>query len=244
MEIEMDFTIGCDPELFVKEIEGNYVSAHDLIPGTKEEPYRVESGYIQVDGTALEFNIDPASSYLDFVGNINDVLFNLHDRIEGGPFSDLFISYDPSATFDPDYFDHLPDHAKLLGCMPDFNAYTGEENTPPTTTEPFRTAGGHIHLGWGDYFDVNDPEHFRLCRDVTKQMDAMLFNASKVWDKDNKRRNLYGERGAFRPKMYGVEYRPLSCRWVENDETIRFVYEQSMMALDLFFNKGVKLYEN
>lgn len=239
----VDFTLGADPELFVRHLDGHYISAHDLIPGTKDNPYKVPGGAIQVDGCALEFNIDAASSLKEFEGNIDLVMEDLYTRIEGDVYSDHHIVIDPTATFNKEYFDSLPMEATLLGCQPDFNAYTGEENVPPETIEPFRTAGGHIHIGWGKYFDPNDSVHFDMCREAVKQLDAVLFPASKIWDSDDKRRRLYGNKGAFRAKSYGVEYRPLSCAWLRTDETVRFVYESTVRAMDLLFNKGVKLYD-
>lgn len=238
----MNFLIGCDPEIFVADKDGFNVSAHDMIPGTKESPFGVERGAIQVDGTALEFNIHPADSKESFVLNIETVLDELRKRIESiDPF--YHLTFEPTALYDPEYFKELPIEAKLLGCTPDFNAYTGEENHPPHTDEPFRTAGGHIHIGWGEYLDILDPDHFSTCRDVVKQLDALLYPASEIWDRDVDRRKLYGQVGAFRPKSYGVEYRPLSCVWIKDRETQEFVYDTTIKAVDLFFNKGVRIYE-
>lgn len=56
------YTIGADPEVFVGR-EGQFFSAHGLVPGNKRRPHKVDRGAVQVDGMALEFNIDPASSY-------------------------------------------------------------------------------------------------------------------------------------------------------------------------------------
>ena len=53
--------VGCDPEVFVAK-GGKFISAHGMIPGTKKAPHKVERGAVQVDGMALEFNIDPAAS--------------------------------------------------------------------------------------------------------------------------------------------------------------------------------------
>ena len=51
------FTIGADPEVFVADsLTNTFVSAHDLVPGTKLEPFAVNKGAVQVDGMALEFN--------------------------------------------------------------------------------------------------------------------------------------------------------------------------------------------
>jgi hypothetical protein len=52
----MQVSVGADPEVFVRNAEGEPVPACGLIPGTKAEPHRVDSGAVQVDGLALEFN--------------------------------------------------------------------------------------------------------------------------------------------------------------------------------------------
>jgi len=51
--------VGCDPEYFVKK-NGIFQSAHGLIMGDKKNPQKVRNGAVQVDGMAVEFNIDPA----------------------------------------------------------------------------------------------------------------------------------------------------------------------------------------
>lgn len=64
--------VGCDPEVFVKQ-EGVFKSAHNLIKGDKKNPQKIKHGAVQVDGMALEFNIDPAASEQEFVFNVNQV---------------------------------------------------------------------------------------------------------------------------------------------------------------------------
>jgi hypothetical protein len=59
----MEFKIGADPEFFLRDkATGKFVSAHGLIPGTKRQPMKVDKGAVQVDGMALEFNIDPVTN--------------------------------------------------------------------------------------------------------------------------------------------------------------------------------------
>lgn len=237
----MELSIGCDPELFLK-VSGKFQSVHDILPGTKDNPYRVSNGAVQVDGVAAEFNIDPAMSLTEFTNNIADVRWSLKDMIGqklGHRSFDLVA--EPVAYFDQGYFDALPQTPKLLGCQPDFNAYTGEQNEPPETTEPFRTGAGHVHVGWGEYLDPDDPEHFIACRDVVRQLDAVVYPLSEKWDTDTKRRTLYGQKGSFRPKTYGVEYRPLSNAWLRSEETIKIVYEVTLSAVLRYF-KGERLF--
>src|SRR3546814_10561962 len=77
-------TVGCDPELFVMNTDGEFVSAEGLIPGTKSEPYPVKFGAVQVDGMAAEFNIDPVDNYNDFSRNVKEVRKQLKAMLPKG----------------------------------------------------------------------------------------------------------------------------------------------------------------
>lgn len=226
----MKILIGTDPELFLTNEEGVYFSGHDLLPGTKQNPFLVERGAVQVDGVACEFNIFPAETEDEFVKNINTVRSIMQEMVwQRRP--DLTLTATPTAFFKPEYFFALPAHALALGCEPDFNAYTGVENDPPGTDEPFRTGSGHIHIGWTSGQDFLDTEHFALCRRVVKQLDASLYPLSLSWDSDTKRQQLYGKPGAFRPKHYGVEYRPLSNAYLRDEEVIRLVFQTAVQSV-------------
>lgn len=235
--------LGTDPEVFLKDAAGAFVSAHDLIPGSKWDPHIVNLGAIQPDGVAAEFNTAPAETADEFLTNIETVMVQLEAQFKTIR-PDLMIAITPTATFDKDYFDGLPQHAVELGCTPDFNAYTMDANTPPETTEPFRTGAGHIHVGWGEGFLRADYEHYELCCDVVKQLDSVLYVASLLWDNDSKRRTLYGKLGAFRPKSYGVEYRPLSNSYLQLKSIQRYVFDTTKALVDLLLNQGVKVFED
>lgn len=244
----LKLTYGVDPELFVKE-NGVFVSAHDLLPGTKQEPHLVRGGAVQVDGVAAEFNtfpVDNASEFVDVINLVRSQMMDIiRDRAEGQGRKGLELVAQPTATFDKEYFDALPDEVKLLGCTPDMNAWTGEFNYPPSTEEPFRTGGGHLHISWldGKTVDPDDPSHISLCRDIVRQLDVTLFPLSEIWDTDRKRRELYGARGAFRPKFYGVEYRPLSNAYLHSDDLIRRVFNEADKAVRLLLEDGRRLWE-
>lgn len=206
---DIELKIGADPEFFVYK-DGKPVSAHGLIAGDKKNPTPVKDGAIQVDGMALEFNINPASSKHEFSNNIVSVLGQLREIIP----AEYEFSFTPVAEFGEQYIAEQPEEAKRLGCDPDFNAWTGAANPTPNPNGTFRTASGHIHLGWTENQDVNDPEHIEACQMMVKQLDMVLGMASVIWDPDNRRRELYGKAGAYRPKPYGVEYRTMSNVWV------------------------------
>jgi hypothetical protein len=208
----MKIRLGADPEVFVVH-NGKPVSAHDMIPGTKDEPHPVDNGAVQVDGMALEFNIDPADTRDEFVRNVSSVMRSLDAMIPEN--HELLI--EAVATFPKKYIDDQPEKAKELGCEPDYNAYTKRQNPRPNAAVNFRTAAGHIHIGWGEGFDTADPKHFDICCHVVKELDWFLAMPARMIEKGTaatKRRKLYGAPGAFRPKSYGVEYRVLSNFWL------------------------------
>jgi hypothetical protein len=205
-------TFGCDPELFVINPEGEFVTAAGLIPGTKESPYKVEHGAVQVDGMAAEFNIDPVTNFEDFDRNVTSVMKTLKKMLPKG----YSLACVPSVTFSEKAWEEAPDDAKILGCTPDFNAWEGTVNPPPDgeITPRFRTAAGHVHVGWTEGMDARDPDHYKYCTDLVKQLDWYLGAWSTKKDKDTERRRLYGKAGSMRFKPYGVEYRVLSNFWV------------------------------
>lgn len=241
MFINDQILIGADPELFVKDKTlDSIVSAHELIEGTKRDPLKIMHGALQIDGMALEFNIDPARELADFLYNIEFVMEVLKKKVhEKNP--NLEFHIEPVAHFSKHYLSSLPKKVTELGCEPDYNAYTGKANCPPNAESPMRTASGHIHVGWTEAEDPMDTAHFNDCQIVTKQLDATLFALSPLWDKDKLRRKLYGAKGAFRPKHYGVEYRVLSNRWLISKPLQAWVFLATKRAMELL-EEGQHLY--
>lgn len=226
-----DFKIGADPEFFVKKF-GKLQSAHGLIPGTKERPFKVNKGAVQVDGMALEFNIDPAENYEQFEDNMSSVLTSITAMIPG---YEVFV--EPVADFGLEYISKQPKEASELGCSPDFNAYTKMANPRPDAQTPFRTASGHVHIGWTkEPVDIDNEGHLEACRALTKALDVFLGIPSMVFDTDDRRRSLYGAAGAFRPKPYGMEYRVLSNKWITNPVLRKLVYHNTMDAIKATFD--------
>lgn len=228
IEPKEGFQFGADPEVFVF-YKNEPVSAAGLIPGTKEEPYLVEDGAVQVDGMAAEFNINPAKTFQEFNKNIGSVMKQLEAMLPKG--HELRVV--PSVNFSYDAMNVAPDEAKVLGCNPDYNAWTGEINPPPSDPEdPFmRCAAGHIHIGWTEGAELTDAQHTMNCRDLVKQLDWYLGGWSIRTDSDPTRRKLYGRAGAYRPKTYGVEYRVLSNFWITTRERRLAVWNRLQTAI-------------
>lgn len=233
----MEILIGADPEFFLRDKEtGKFVSAHGMIEGTKKNPQKVKNGAVQVDGMALEFNIDPARTEDEFTSNVYSVLEQLREMV---PDKYEFV-FESVAHFDEEYIRNQPEVARQLGCEPDFNAYTHTANPTPDAAVNFRTASGHIHVGWTNGQDVADPEHIEACEMLAEQLDSYVGLASVVLDPFSIRRSLYGKAGAYRPKPYGMEYRTPSNRWLIRGETIRDMFSKTLKSTqDLMDGKKI-----
>lgn len=229
----MKILVGCDPEVFVKQ-GGLFKSAYGLIKGDKKNPQKVNRGAVQVDGMALEFNIDPAHTEDEFCINVQDVFNTMKQMVP-----DYEVVAVPVAHFDPDYIKNQPMEALELGCDPDYNAWNSTINTKPNGNRPMRTASGHIHIGWTDNAVVDDPEHINSCNSVIRQMDFYLGLPSLMYDDDQQRREMYGKSGCCRYKPYGTEYRTLSNAWLKSENLMRFVYRNTIRGMESLINGTV-----
>lgn len=232
----MELLIGADPELFVKRGE-HFISGHNMIPGTKAAPFPVPKGAVQVDGTALEFNIDPANNQVAWRNNLNSVLAALREMVPNE--FDLVMS--PVAHYDKEYLASLPKEARRLGCDPDFNAYTGDLNPTPQEHPTIRTAAGHVHVGWTDDMDVNDPAFFDMCCKLAIQLDhtlGLIGVCREPRAASRLRREMYGKAGAFRPKPYGLEYRVLTNYWLGNNEFTDEVWRMTELAFNSMMDRS------
>ncbi len=228
---EIKILVGADPEVFMFK-DNAPVSAFDQIKGDKKNPFRVDYGAVQVDGMALEFNIDPASTEEEFVHNITKVMDQLASMVPGYELRPV-----PVAEFGSEYINSQPPAALELGCDPDFNAWeNGRANPRPNGSLDFRTGAGHVHIGWTSGASAYDSDHIDTCVALTKQLDYYLGVPSLIYDTDNKRRLMYGAAGAFRTKPYGVEYRVLSNAWLRNVELMRWVYKNTKLGVERFLS--------
>lgn len=227
------FTIGCDPEFFLREREsGKLISAIPHVAGTKEEPQLLpKGGNIQRDNVAVEVATDPADSLESFISNIGDTLSEAVKILPSG----CEIIAIPSANFDKDQLEHP--EAQMFGCDPDYDAWEVRENDKPCAVDnTFRSCGAHIHVGT----DGTDENAFLLDFDgklnTVKVMDCVHGVMSTVLDSGQEaidRRQLYGKPGAHRPKEYGVEYRVLSNYWLKSPVTVMLMYHLTQDVLGI-----------
>lgn len=217
--------IGCDPEIFLINAAGAFISSIGIIGGSKEQPrpLPIGDGYaVQEDNVALEFNIPPASSAEELDKNINNVLSYLSEEVRQHA---LTFSNSSAVSFPRDQLMHPK--AMEFGCDPDFDAWKdGAPNPRPSAKDKaLRTCGGHVHVG----------HKFNSRAEVIsfiQYMDLYLGVPSVLKDNGELRKELYGKAGAFRFKPYGTEYRSLSNFWIFSKELRTWVFESTSTAMD------------
>ena len=205
---------GADPEVFVIK-DGNPISSGVFI---KKQPFTAYSGMVIRDGFQLELNPYPSPCRETLILELARILRDLYATCKQDSFA---LSRESTVLLDRKTLASLDKESKRFGCAPDFNAYTGKENsvTIDGETWPERYAGGHMHAGPPDYYDsVNnqtvDVWH-KNAEDIVKVMDAVIGNFCVLLDrKGGIRAKYYGQAGAFRRQPHGLEYRVPSNFWL------------------------------
>ena len=222
------FTVGCDPEIFLKK-SGGFIASCGLVGGSKQSPLQLENlpeGFnVQEDNVAVEFGVPPAIDKFTFTQNIHTIMEELTGlMLQKG----LSLGNESSALFPKEELWHP--NALTFGCDPDFNIWTERKNPRPRAAdETLRSCGGHVHVGLEKGYNW---------RKLVKTLDLYLGVPSVLLDDDARRKELYGQSGAFRKKPYGIEYRTLSNFWVFKPELTEWVWdavEQSVNAVDAQF---------
>lgn len=124
-----NITLGADPELFMVDAAGGLISAIGRIGGSKDQPkelLELGKGFaVQEDNVAVEFNIPPSDSKLQFRTNINKAMSYLSDLVaqQGLMFVNLSAKEFPAAQLDNP-------KALEFGCDPDFDAWNRAQPNP------------------------------------------------------------------------------------------------------------------
>ena len=227
------FMLGADPECFLQDAAGNFVSAIHRIGGSKDfpRPLPIGDGFaVQEDNVALEYNIPASDSKDKFINNINRAMSYLSDEI-----AQMNLQFSSaSATLFPEE-QLLDPAARVFGCDPDFNAWRGGKRNPrPRAADArLRSCGGHVHVG---YKFANEKDVIQFI----KHMDLFTIG-SVIMDKGDLRKQLYGKAGAFRFKPYGCEYRSLSNFWIFDSKLTDWVWESVDMAMDAWQNNKINI---
>jgi hypothetical protein len=191
-----------------KVVGGEIVPCVDIFPGTKEKPHTFKdwkAGFaVQEDNVMLEFNIPPAKSASELIDTMAQARKYITDMCKT---KDLMPMWNiPEYKFKP--IDLMTPQAKLFGCEPDLDAYSGgtlRDSIPDFGF--YRTCGGHIHLG-GDF---NCPDFVAVL--FLELVMALWMGNKFVVQPGSVRSKWYGRPGVYREKPYGIEYRTLNNAW-------------------------------
>ncbi len=228
----MSFTLGADPEIFLVDAANSLVSAVGKIGGTKQEPRPLPIGpgfAVQEDNVAVEYNIPPSATVNEFNSNIDHIMQFLSHEV-----SNMGLKFTQLSAASFPLLELMDPRAREFGCDPDFDAWRmGKRNPrPKSTDDTLRTCGGHLHIG---HMFPDEKEAMRFIR----FMDMCAGVPSVLLDDGERRREMYGKRGAFRFKPYGVEYRSLSNFWIFTPEGRQWAWNATAMAMDAWQNNKI-----
>lgn len=224
--------VGADPEFFLYDkIRDRFISAVGKIGGTKANPRPIDrkGSFVQEDNVLGEMNIIPAKSPSEFVKNVSLVRKYIKSYVHP-----LEVRFIPSAIF---HHTELESPAALMnGCDEDFSAWEKVENEIPSLLgNPYRTAGGHIHVSY-------DNPTISSMIDLVKTLDVFVGVPLSEFEHNVMRQETYGRTGNFRPKDYGIEYRTPSNIWSGNDNQTYQICKQVIKAID-WLNEGKRVAE-
>lgn len=219
------FTFGSDPEFFLS-YKKKFKSAIGTLP-KKEKPIHKDGCYFYYDNVLAEAQMKPAGNKEETVANIGTCLSILSDIVRPNKLVLQSAYIFPECELDDE-------DARIAGCMPEWSAYTLEQNLPPEdiiATTGFRTAGGHIHLGENPIFE-NELQSLN----VVRMLDLFLAVPFVLLDKDpsgKARREIYGQAGGHRrPELGRLEYRALSNYWFSSPQLVELVYDICEFTLE------------
>lgn len=233
------FTFGSDPEFMIVQDDQLKSSIDILSP--KESPRKINGHGFYYDNVLAEIATKPGNNRTEVVENTRESLTTLAELIEPAHFEIMAASDYPAKEL-------KCDQAKIAGCNPEWSVYTLQVIDPPERLVdfkdgywyfkvPFRTAGGHIHLGSDTLDDILDVFN------VIRMMDLFIGVPSIFMDTDptsKDRRKAYGLAGSHRipeDNCPRLEYRPLGNFWFSSPEHVELIYDLSDFVLN-FVEKG------
>lgn len=225
------FSFGSDPE-FVIQNKDSVKSAIGILPA-KENALESHGNQIYYDNVLAEIAIKPAFDKSELVENTYSALKFLADYVY--PYT-----FHVKSALDYPNQEINCDAARIAGCNPEWDVYSLQMIEPPSKLidsmdgyyqfkSPFRTAGGHIHVG--SNFLLNQLKTLSFIR----MMDLFVGIPSIFLDSDptsKKRRKAYGKAGSHRTPEYGIEYRTLGNFWLSSPKLVELIYDLTTFAVE------------
>lgn len=226
----MNFKFGSDPEFFLDRNDQTK-SAIGLLP-SKKNCWNKEGNKFYYDNVLAEIAIKPAASLEEFLSNTQKAMKEFSSLIFPTSFKIQPAEYMPESEL-------LDREASIIGCEPEYDVYSLQMIVPPEdiiSKTSFRTAGGHIHLGF------KNEDVYELF-DVVRMMDLFVGIPSIFLDThqmSKQRRNIYGKSGSHRIPDHGLEYRVLSNFWLCSPSHVSLIYRLTEFTLNFVKQKFYK----
>jgi hypothetical protein len=232
-------TLGCDPEFFLAS-KGELLGSEEVIP--KDGLKGNEGGGITRDGIQAEMQVSPFSCRQSGGYYITNLFQSLRGFLTKDAKKDYELDWNVLHEVPEKKLQALSKESRVLGCAPSLNLYDPEA-APGVDGEvyPYRSAGGHIHIGlvggppWSD----------EAKKTLIALMDILVGNTAVLIDRDEgniERRKVYGRAGEYRLPKHGVEYRSLSNFWLRHFTIFHLVFGLTRMAysavLKEYFSKA------
>jgi hypothetical protein len=229
---------GCDPEFFFSK-NNKICGSEKILPEKGLTSY----GTIVRDGVQAELNPHPNTCRESLAYNIKQCFRTVVNRLEktGGK-----IVFDEVVTISKEEMDSLSKESKTFGCAPSLNLYEGEESKIKVNPETYkyRSAGGHIHLGFGGYIQYGSTtldSYFFSKKLVLNNKD---YNGISIHDlKDfEKIKEVLDDLVLIR---YGHRPKSTTILQLNNELKVFIEYEKLIYLLDILVgNTGVLLDRN
>jgi Phage phiEco32-like COOH.NH2 ligase-type 2 len=258
---DMFISFGSDPEFFFAKKTmlgkvGKVVGAEKIVPeggvngfiaelNKETDEWKLASGKtggIIIDGVQAEMNPKPDTCRQRMGGELSR-MFKLIARLMKE--NNVVINWDVNVRVPVREMQSLSPKSRQFGCSPSLNAYDEKVELPDAETYPFRSAGGHIHVG--HYYQTGkDPMRDLLkgpnadYKKMVKVMDIIVGNTSVLLDRDDgeiQRRTCYGRAGEYRVQPHGLEYRVLGNFWLKNFILTSMVFGLTRLAFGFIENK-------
>lgn len=231
--VETNVTLGCDPELFIRN--GKNIIGSEKVVGKGLEAYpNIMYGKVVPDGVQVELNPESCTCREALNYCISGCLRAITQKLTNG----MSLDFSQTVELTREEFSSLPESAMSFGCKPSFNVNSDEPFLMMLNPSKYlvRSAGGHIHIG------AESLTTKRILKDVKRivpVLDTILGNTCVLIDRNEgnkERRKYYGRAGEYRLPSYGIEYRTLSNFWLISPTISTFVMGLARHAVDICKN--------
>lgn len=238
-------TLGGDPEFFLINQQNEIVPSEEVIP-EKGLPQHANVAFTSPlmakrDGIQAELVVVPNTCRQVAWSHFFTSLQALYKAAQ---LQDKRVSFSPFEEIPGARLSAMSDGCKILGCAPSLNIYGWQ---PPDVSPlyPFRSTGGHIHLGFtGKYYDemgkivyTFDDWQQRPMEPLVALLDVLVGNTLSMFDRtpQKERRKLYGRAGEYRLPSHGVEYRVPSTTYLRHYVLYSLIMGAARMGVILWW---------